>query len=242
MSDIHPSRTLPTSGWRKPSIRPADGPRLKALVDRSSPEQARHQGFKARPRRWRMTSGAFAERARLSHPLPEGRGRDPRRRRGRERGDVLSGFTPTPCRHAGWFSSPSPSHRCAAGPALSLWERVFVGIERRLSPSAPRRTPTTSNAYKIISAPGPRASNLPHNQTRPHRGGGLLVPARAGDGDRTERGRAGLAGVMCRAAGLRRIQGPGRTPARQPGTTGPGVKPACSRISRGSLTAQPGDF
>ena len=67
-----------------------------------------------------------------------------------------------------------------------------------------------------------------------------MVPAQAGDGDRTERGRAGLAGGSSWEAGLRRIQGPGRTTARQPGSTGLGRKTGLFQDQSESPTAPSG--
>jgi hypothetical protein len=69
-----------------------------------------------------------------------------------------------------------------------------------------------------------------------------LVPAQAGDGDGTERGRLGLAVGSFREAGLRRSQGPGRTMAGQSGRRGREFKPARSRISRSRRRPLPGDF
>ena len=69
-----------------------------------------------------------------------------------------------------------------------------------------------------------------------------MVPARAGDGDGTERGRLALAIGSRLAAGLRRLRGPAGTMAGQAGRRGREAKPARSRISRSRRRPLPGDF
>jgi hypothetical protein len=192
------------------------GPRLKALVDRSSgvwpcqgrPRRGRRGAAGRRPvldtarRQSRLASkvsrrglaagggrqGRWRRRPFL-HPLPEGRGRDPRRRRGKERGDALSGFTPAPCRRAVKLSSPSPSHCLAMGPSLSLWERVFRVCARRSADEGQRfQHPELSRPDLVLPPP-----NRPYPVSHLAAGKGRKASDRCGGGGRSSG--TGLEGV-----------------------------------------------
>jgi hypothetical protein len=207
------------------------GPRLKALVDRSSgvwpcqgrPRRGRRGAAGRRPvldtarRQSRLASkvsrrglaagggrqGRWRRRPFL-HPLPEGRGRDPRRRRGKERGDALSGFTPAPCRRAVKLSSPSPSHCLAMGPSLSLWERVFRVCARRSADEGQRFQHPELSRPDLVLPPPNRPYPYP---TSPQGKGARPATDAAAGGDRAG---LGWRGLLQRVRGLPSLEEPAR--------------------------------
>ena len=98
-----------------------------------------------------------------------------------------------------------------------------AGIERALSPALSRQSPTFSTPYNFLTLSYPRRSEPPHTLGVPVAGGGRLDPARSGDGDGAERGRA-----VTRRDGWWSVRWidpgpPEASLARQRGATGRGI-------------------
>src|SRR4051812_42023236 len=63
-------------------------------------------------------------------------------------------------------------------------ETESTGVQGALSPVNSESNPAKSIACRFYTVPNHPRSPPPHNQTRPHRGGGRTDPARCGGGDR----------------------------------------------------------